>query len=145
SRPSSVQVHTAQSITHSRHSAISNLPIFNRLHTPQGGGVRPSRHGVANLRPPQQNWPPSTPGEKMRALRFRFAISIAAVLLATTASAQDTPTEKDAARDIVRQIRELSTTLGVDAMVARLTDKDEQRDIVIARVTDLMKTDLLPM
>jgi amidohydrolase len=73
------------------------------------------------------------------------ALCVAIAALAAPTYAQDTPTEKDAARDIVRQIHELSTTLGVDAMVARLTDKDAQRDIVIARVTELMKTDLLPM
>jgi len=66
-------------------------------------------------------------------------------LMAANAFAQETPTEREAARDIVRQIRELSTTLGIEPMVARLSGPDAGRDAVIARVEQLMRDDLLPM
>src|SRR5438874_7858156 len=59
--------------------------------------------------------------------------------------AQETPTEREAARDVVRQINALSQTLGVQAMVAKLSASDKGRDEVLARVKQLMQAELLPM
>jgi amidohydrolase len=59
--------------------------------------------------------------------------------------AQETSTERDAARDVMKQIGELSQSLGVASMVAKLTAADKGRDELIARVKQLMQTDLLPM
>jgi amidohydrolase len=59
--------------------------------------------------------------------------------------AQETPTEREAARDVVKQIAELKQSLGVDALVAKLTAPDKERDGVTARVKQLMESDLLPM
>jgi len=66
-------------------------------------------------------------------------------LIAQSAGAQETPTERDAARSIVKHIEEQSQTLGVPAIVAKLTVADKGRDEVIARVKQLMQTELLPM
>src|SRR5205814_8023006 len=55
------------------------------------------------------------------------------------------PTEREAARDVVRQINALSQTLGVQAMVAKLSASDKGRDEVLARVKQLMQAELLPM
>jgi amidohydrolase len=70
---------------------------------------------------------------------------IALFCLATTAAAQDTPTEREVARDIVRQIHDLDQSLGVESLVTKLTLPDKGRDAVIERVKQLMQTDLLPM
>lgn len=81
----------------------------------------------------------------MRRIWKHGIVLCAAIAVASGASAQDTPTERQAARDIVRQIGEMSTTLGVPQMVAKLSGPDAGRDAVIARVNQLMKDDLLPM
>src|SRR5215467_4206985 len=59
--------------------------------------------------------------------------------------AQETPTEREAAREVVKQITALSQSLGVPAIVAKLSATDKVRDEVLARVKQLMQTDLLPM
>lgn len=59
--------------------------------------------------------------------------------------AQETPTERDAARDVVKQIAALSQSLGVQAMVTKLSGPDKGRDEVLARVKQLMQSELLPM
>ena len=67
------------------------------------------------------------------------------MLAATAANAQETPTEREAARDVVKQIGDLTQSLGVPSMVAKLTAADKTRDEVIARVKQLMQSDLQPM
>jgi amidohydrolase len=68
------------------------------------------------------------------------------MLAASTAcAAQETPTEREAARGVVKQIAELSQSLGVSSMVAKLTAADKGRDEVVARVKQLMQSELLPM
>ena len=77
---------------------------------------------------------------------MRILISACAVLLlAGVVAAQETPTEREAGRDVVRQIQELDQSLNVPQMVARLTAPDKGRDQVIARVKQLMDTELLPL
>ena len=75
--------------------------------------------------------------------------TVAFLLLALTFTArsfaQETPTERDAARDVVKQISGLSQSLGVPARVAKLTAQDKGRDEVLARVKQLMQSELLPM
>lgn len=68
-----------------------------------------------------------------------------AAVLAMPCAAQETETERAAARDVVKQEQELEQSLGIPAMVAKLTASDTQRDAVIARVKELMATDLMPM
>jgi amidohydrolase len=78
-------------------------------------------------------------------MRKLWVTSMAALLAAGVAAAQETPTEREAARDIVRQIGELSASLGVPQMVAKLTGPDAGRDATLARVTQLLREELLPM
>src|SRR5215467_7290003 len=59
--------------------------------------------------------------------------------------AQETPTEREAAREVIKQIGALSQSLGGQAMVAKLSAGNKGRDEVIARVKQLMQSDLLPM
>jgi len=79
--------------------------------------------------------------------KWTSAIALMAAIgaAAAGAAAQETPTEREAARDIVRQIGELSTTLGVPQLVAKLAGPDAGRDAVIAHVNQLMRDELLPM
>jgi len=70
---------------------------------------------------------------------------MALLLMGIVSRAQETLTEREAARDVVKQINALSPSLGVPAMVAKLTAADKSRDEVLARVKQLMQTELLPM
>jgi amidohydrolase len=67
------------------------------------------------------------------------------LLLAGVVVGQETETEREAGRDVVRQIHELDQSLNVPQMVARLTASDKGRDQVIARVKQLLDTELMPM
>jgi hypothetical protein len=67
------------------------------------------------------------------------------LLLAGVVAAQETEAEREAGRDVVRQIHELDQSLNVPQMVARLTATDKGRDQVIARVKQLLDTELMPM
>lgn len=66
-------------------------------------------------------------------------------LAAPPAAAQDTPTEREAARDVLKKMAELEKSLDVPAMVAKLTGPNAARDAVVARAEELMKTELLAM
>lgn len=59
--------------------------------------------------------------------------------------AQETSTEREAAREVLRKMDELEKSLSVSAIVARLTGANPARDQVVARARDLMKTDLLAL
>src|SRR4051812_44935052 len=61
------------------------------------------------------------------------------------ALAQDTQTEKEAARDVLKKMAALEQSLDVPAMVARLTGSNTERDQVVARAKELMDRDLLAM
>src|SRR5690348_5499028 len=72
-----------------------------------------------------------------------------ALFLAVTpflaAAAQETPTERDAARSVVQKFDSLERTLNITAMVTRLTGPSPSRDAVAARAKELMDTDLLAL
>jgi amidohydrolase len=79
-------------------------------------------------------------------MRRPLTLLCAAALLAPAiARAQETPTERDAARDVVRKLDSLERSLNVPAMVARLTGPNAERDRVVARAKELMDTELLAM
>jgi len=61
------------------------------------------------------------------------------------ALAQETPTERDAARSVVRQLDDLQRSLNVPAMIARLTGPNGARDAVAARAKALMDAELLAL
>src|SRR5207248_4853565 len=68
---------------------------------------------------------------------MRFAPSLALVALVACAAplaAQETPTERSAAADVVRRMNTLERSLALPALVARLTGaRDPRRDAVLAR------------
>lgn len=65
--------------------------------------------------------------------------------VALAASAQETPTERDAARDVVRKMSDLERSLDVPTIVERLTASNTARDQVAARAKELMDKELLAM
>jgi amidohydrolase len=69
------------------------------------------------------------------------------VLLALPASvfAQDTPTERDAARDVLNKMSALEQSLDVPGLVSRLTGPNAERDRVIARAKELIDKELLAL
>ena len=78
-------------------------------------------------------------------MRRGFLCGMMMLLAASGGMAQETSTERDAARDVMKQIGGLSQSLGVTSLVAKLAAADKGRDEVIGRVKQLMQTDLLPM
>jgi amidohydrolase len=82
---------------------------------------------------------------------MRRLLPIAVVALCTTVptthlGAQETPTEKTAAADVIRRMDDLERSLALPQLVLRLTTaRDPRRDAVIARAKDLMDRELLAM
>jgi amidohydrolase len=72
--------------------------------------------------------------------RALFALWIALPLLA-----QDTQTEKEAARDVLRQMGDLEKSLDIPTLVAKLTAPNPDRDKVVARARQLMDSELLSL
>lgn len=77
-------------------------------------------------------------------MRFR-ALLFLLVLAPVSLFAQDTPTEREAAREVLRHMAALEQSLGVPALVTRLTGPNAARDQVVARARDLMDNDLLAL
>ncbi len=67
------------------------------------------------------------------------------VLVAATAFAQETPTERDAARDVLQKMAALEASLDVPKLVTTLTAANAARDQVVARAKQLMDTELLAL
>jgi amidohydrolase len=59
--------------------------------------------------------------------------------------AQETPYERQVARDVIRKMADLEKSLDVPGIVAKLTAPDPARDQVVARAKDLMDRDLLAL
>src|SRR2546427_11342468 len=80
---------------------------------------------------------------------MRSALSLPVVVVALAAfplAAQETPTEKTAAADVIRRMNELERSLALPQLVTRLTGtRDPRRDAVVARAKELMDQELLPM
>ena len=80
---------------------------------------------------------------------MRRSLPVAAVVLVATlrvAAAQETPTERSAAADVVRRMNTLERSLALPPLVARLTGaRDPRRDAVLARARELMDKELLVM
>src|ERR1051326_7271559 len=74
----------------------------------------------------------------------RFLIFLLA-LLPVPVFAQDTQTEKEAARDVLKKMSALEQSLDVPGLVARLTAPNAERDRIVARVKELMDKELLAM
>jgi len=67
------------------------------------------------------------------------------LLLPAAARAQDTPTERDAARDVLKKMAALEQSLDVPGLVSRLTMPNAERDKVVARTKELLDKELLGM
>jgi amidohydrolase len=75
------------------------------------------------------------------------AFCFASLVLATPLiiAAQETPTERESARDVVRRLDSLEKSLDLPALVAKLVGPNPARDQVAARAKQLMDTDLLAL
>src|SRR5881409_4044879 len=81
---------------------------------------------------------------------MRSALSLPVVVVVALAAAplaaQETPTEKTAAADVIRRMNELERSLALPQLVTRLVGaRDPRRDAVIARAKELMDKELLAM
>ncbi|HVH10362.1 MAG TPA: hypothetical protein VM736_11245, partial [Gemmatimonadales bacterium] len=79
---------------------------------------------------------------------MRRPISLLPILCAAAfrLGAQETPTERSAAADVIRRMGALERSLALPALVRRLTTaRDSRRDAVMARVKELMDRELLAM
>jgi amidohydrolase len=74
-----------------------------------------------------------------------FRALFLAALFASAAGAQDTPTEREAAKDVLKKMSALEQLLDVPGLVARLTGANDARDRVVARAKELMAKELLTM
>jgi amidohydrolase len=78
-------------------------------------------------------------------LNSRTAALLLCVASTRAVVAQETPTERDAARDVVRKLDSLERSLDLPVLVAKLTGPNAARDQVVARAKQLMDTELLAM
>ena len=78
-------------------------------------------------------------------MRQPMLVMLPLVVLASVAAAQETPTERDAARAVVQKMDALEHSLDVPAIVAKLTGPNATRDAVAARAKHLMDTELLAL
>ena len=78
-------------------------------------------------------------------MRSLIVAVCAATLLASPALAQETPTEREAARDVLKKMGDLETSLDVPGLVAKLTGPNPARDGVTARAKELMENELLAL
>jgi len=74
----------------------------------------------------------------------RLAVSLL-LFSAAPICAQETPTEREAARDVLRKMAALQKSLDVPGMVARLTAPNAAREQVVTRARHLMDLDLLAL
>ena len=68
-----------------------------------------------------------------------------ALLIAVPLAAQETPTERDAAREVLRKMAALEQSLDVPGLVTKLTAANPARDAVTARAKELMDKELLAL
>jgi amidohydrolase len=67
------------------------------------------------------------------------------LVLALYCLAQETPTEREAAREVIAKQNTLEQSLDIPALVSKLTGPDAERDRVAARAKELMETELLAL
>ena len=72
----------------------------------------------------------------------RLLIVAAAVCVAP---AQETPTEREAAREVLKKMSALEKSLDVPAIVTRLSAANPERERVVARARELMQSELLAL
>jgi amidohydrolase len=79
----------------------------------------------------------------MRAIRF--VPFLVPGLFASGLLAQETPTEREAAKDVIKKMDALERSLEVPTWVARLTGANPVRDEVVARAKQLMDSELIAL
>jgi amidohydrolase len=77
--------------------------------------------------------------------RAIIAAALLALITPLAVVAQETETEKTAARDVLRKMADLEQGLDVSGLVTRLTAANARRDAVVARAKALLDTELLAM
>ena len=70
---------------------------------------------------------------------------VALVALVAPLAAQDTPTEREAAREVLRKMAVLEQSLDIPGLLTKLTGVNPGRDAVVARARELMDTELLAL
>ena len=78
-------------------------------------------------------------------MRIVSLARLAFCALPALALAQDTPTEKSAASEVVKKMAAMQTELAVPALVAKLSAPNAMRDAIAARAKQLMDNELLAM
>ncbi len=73
------------------------------------------------------------------------AVFLLFLLAPVSLFAQDTPTEREAAREVLKKMAALEQSLEVPALVTRLTGPNAARDQVVARAKELMDKELLAL
>src|SRR3954453_23660736 len=68
-----------------------------------------------------------------------------ALILAQLASSQETPTERQAAKDVVARLNTLEKSLNIDQLVTKITAPNAERDKVVKRANPLMDTEMLQL
>jgi amidohydrolase len=81
----------------------------------------------------------------MRSRILALFLTATAFVAPAPAGAQETPTERDAAREVLKKMEALEQSLDVPAIVAKLTAPNADRDQVIARAKELMDKELLAL
>ena len=71
--------------------------------------------------------------------------TVVALLSAGLLCAQETPTERLAAKDVVKKLNALEQSLNIDALVQQVTAPNRERDKVVARAKELMDTEMLAL
>jgi amidohydrolase len=78
-------------------------------------------------------------------LRMPSVVLLACLSTVSLARAQETPTEREAARDVLKKMAALEQSLDIPNLVARVASPNPDRDQVVARVKELMDKELLAM
>ena len=76
---------------------------------------------------------------------MRSILVFVAMTAACPLAAQETPTEREAAHDVLRKMSALEKSLDIPATVARLTAANPAREQIVARAKELMDKELLAM
>src|SRR5260370_17048112 len=76
--------------------------------------------------------------------KLKITLSIGA-FAAASLLAQETPTEREAAREVLRKMAALETSLNVPALLAKLTAPNPDREQVAARAKELMDPEMLAL
>src|SRR5450759_4059197 len=75
----------------------------------------------------------------------RAFVLILSLSIPASALAQETPTERDTAREVLKTMSALEQSLDVPGLVSRLTGPNVERDKVVARAKELMDKELLAL